>query len=133
MNQADFRYHDVTGFPLVVARHRDGVPGFAAHWIAEMEQLAGNPAQFVMIVPDLDVEIAHEDRKAMVQWQTGNMARLRECCKGFIAVKPDPSGLARTQAQAEKMTRAFGLPFCAVATLAQAREKARQLLQTSGD
>ncbi|MDQ8032662.1 MAG: hypothetical protein REJ50_11660 [Bordetella sp.] len=129
MTFTHFEYHDLSQFPLVLVRHGHAPQGYAERWIGEMERLLAQPDAFVLIVLDLDTEIAHEDRKAMVQWQTANMARLRERCRGFIAIKQDPSALARTRAQAEKMTRAFGVAFVAAPDLGAARATALALLE----
>lgn len=128
MKQSDFQYHDLSQFPLVFTRHRGAAPGYAPAWVREMELLTASTQPFVLITLDMDEPIDHEDRKVMVQWQTENIGRIRQACCGFVAVKPDISGLEKTRQRAEKMTRAFDFPFLVVSGVAEARAEARRLL-----
>ena len=76
-------------------------------------------------------EAGHEDRKAMVEWQTTNMPRLRARCRAFIAVSGTPRRWRRS-ASAEKMARAFDMPFLAVASATEAMQCAREVLGQAG-
>ena len=77
MNRDQFFFHDLSHFPIVTAKHGGAPDGYSASWIREMEMLVNNPQPFVLVVPDMRQEAGHEDRKAMVEWQTTNMPRLR--------------------------------------------------------
>jgi len=77
-------------------------------------------------------EAGHDDRKAMVEWQTTNMPRLKARCRAFIAVECEPDALDKMRKRGEKMARAFGMPFLAVATANEAMQCARELLGHSG-
>ena len=87
-----------------------------------MEMLVNNPQPFVLVVPDMRQEAGHEDRKAMVEWQTTNMPRLRARCRAFIAVERDAEALEKIRKRAEKMARAFDMPFLAVASATEAMQ-----------
>ncbi|MBO1111053.1 hypothetical protein [Bordetella petrii] len=114
MNRDAYALHDLTHFPVVLTRRPSVAQGAVHTWTREMEMLAASQTPFVLVGTDLNVDMAPADRRDMVAWQALNMARLRRCCAGFISIVPDP--------------RAFGLPFVAVPTLAQARDRARELL-----
>ena len=77
-------------------------------------------------------EAGHEDRKAMVEWQTTNMPRLRARCRAFIAVERDAEALEKIRKRAEKMARAFDMPFLAVASATEAMQCAREVLGQAG-
>ncbi|SEJ84353.1 hypothetical protein [Achromobacter sp. NFACC18-2] len=132
MNPDQFFFHDLTHFPIVTARHDGAQPGYSTGWIREMEWLVENPHSFVMVVPDMRHEAAHEDRKAMIAWQTANLPRLRARCRAFIGVERDPAARDTLRKRAEKMSRAFGLPFLTVATPGEALQCARELLGQAG-
>ena len=104
-------FHDLSHFPIVTAKHGGAPDGYSASWIREMEMLVNNPQPFVLVVPDMRQEAGHEDRKAMVEWQTTNMPRLRARCRAFIAVERDAEALEKIRKRAEKMARAFDMPF----------------------
>ncbi len=129
MNPVHFQYHDLSQFPLVFARHAQAPKGCAEQWICEMEMLTASEVPYVLVVMQLDAEIDHEDRKQMVRWQTDNMPRLRQKCRGFVAVQPDPQALIRVSKQAEKMSRAFEVPFVVAPDEPGAREAALRLLR----
>ncbi|MCD0502905.1 hypothetical protein [Bordetella petrii] len=114
MNPDVYALHDLTQFPVVLTRRPLARQDTAHTWTREMEWLAASPGPFVLIGTDLNVDMAPAERREVVAWQAANMQRLRQRCAGFISVVPDP--------------RAYGLPFFAVPTLAQARDKARELL-----
>ncbi|MNL62244.1 hypothetical protein D3C87_1862490 [compost metagenome] len=97
-----------------------------------MEMLVDNPRTFVLVVPDMRQEAAHDDRKAMIAWQTANMPRLKARCRAFIAVERDTEALDKIRKRGEKMARAFGMPFLAVATAGEALQCARELLGQAG-
>ena len=105
--------------------------GYSASWIREMEMLVNNPQPFVLVVPDMRQEAGHEDRKAMVEWQTTNMPRLRARCRAFIAVERDAEALEKIRKRAE-MARAFDMPFLAVASATEAMQCAREVLGQAG-
>jgi hypothetical protein len=130
MNRDHFFFHDLSRFPIVTAKHGGAPKGYAATWIREMEMLVDNPQSFVMVVPDMRQEAGHDDRKAMIEWQ--NMPRLKARCRAFIAVEREPQALDKIRKRGEKMARAFGMPFLAVATPAEALQCARELLGHSG-
>ncbi|KOF54200.1 MULTISPECIES: hypothetical protein [unclassified Achromobacter] len=131
MNPEDFVFHDLSRFPIVTAR--GGRPGgYAQGWIREMEMLVDNPCSFVLVVPNLQQDMAQEDRKAMVAWQTENMPRLRARCRAFVGVERNPQAREKTRQRGEKMSRAFGMPFLVVATAEEAVQCARELLGQSG-
>jgi len=109
-----YALHDVTQYPLVLTRRPHASAGAVQAWARDMDRLAGGTTPFVLIATDLNVDLSAADRRDMVAWQASNMARLRRYCAGFVSIVPDP--------------RAFGLPFFAVPTLAQARDRARELL-----
>lgn len=132
MNRDQFIFHDLSQFPIVTARHGGAPQGYSATWIREMEMLVANPQAFVMVVPDMRLEAAHEDRKAMIEWQTANMPRLKARCRAFIAVERDAQALEQIRKRGEKMARAFGMPFLAVATAGEAVQCARELLGQAG-
>lgn len=132
MNHDQFFFHDLSQFPIVTARHGGAPLGYSAAWIREMELLVENPRTFVMVVPDTRQEAAHEDRRAMIEWQTANMSRLRARCRAFIAVERNAQALDKLRKRGEKMARAFGLPFLAVATPGEAVQCARELLGHAG-
>lgn len=129
MNADQFFFHDLTEFPIVISRHGNAPQGYAVTWIREMEMLVDNPESFVMIVPEMASDTAHEDRKAMVTWQTTNMDRIKARCRAFVAIESEPAALEKIRKQGEKMTRAFGLIFLGMASETEAMEYARQLLQ----
>ena len=60
------------------------------------------------------------------------MPRLRARCRAFIAVERDAQALDKLRKRGEKMARAFGLPFLAVATPGEAVQCARELLGLAG-
>ena len=60
------------------------------------------------------------------------MPRLKARCRAFIAVESDAEALDKLRKRGEKMARAFGMPFLAVATAGQATQCARELLGQSG-
>jgi len=132
MNRDQFFFHDLSHFPIVTAKHGGAPAGYSASWIREMEMLLDNPQTFVMVVPDMRQEAGHDDRKAMVEWQTTNMPRLKARCRAFIAVEREPDALDKMRKRGEKMARAFGMPFLAVATANEAMQCARELLGHSG-
>ncbi len=132
MNRDQFFFHDLSQFPIVTAKHGGAPKGYSASWIREMELLVNNPQTFVMVVPDMRHEAGHDDRKAMIEWQTTNMLRLKARCRAFIAVERDTDALDKVRKQGEKMARAFGMPFLAVATPGEAMQCARELLGHSG-
>ncbi|WP_313624876.1 hypothetical protein [Achromobacter sp.] len=132
MNHDHFFFHDLSQFPIVTARHGSAPQGYSASWIREMELLVDNPRTFVMVVPDMQIEAAHEDRKAMIEWQTANMPRLKARCRAFIAVERDAGSLEKLRKRGEKMAHAFGMPFLAVATPGEAVQCARELLGQAG-
>lgn len=132
MNPEKFFFHDLSRFPIVTARHGGAPQGYSASWIREMEMLVDNPRTFVMVVPDMRQEAGHDDRKAMIEWQTANMPRLKARCRAFIAVERDPESLDKIRKRGEKMARAFGMPFLAVATAGEAVQCARELLGQVG-
>jgi hypothetical protein len=132
MNRDQFFFHDLSRFPIVTAKHGGAPTGYSASWIREMEMLVDNPQTFVMVVPDMRQEASHDDRKAMVEWQTTNMPRLKARCRAFIAVEREPHALDKIRKRGEKMARAFGMPFLAVATANEAMQCARELLGHSG-
>lgn len=55
-----------------------------------------------MVVPDMRHEAGHDDRKAMIEWQTTNMPRLKARCRAFIAVERDTDALDKVRKQGEK-------------------------------
>jgi len=118
MNPDAFALHDLTHFPVVLTRRPRASAGTMQLWTREMDMLAASPEPFVLIGTDLNMDLAPLERRDMAAWQAVNLARLRQRCAGFVSIVPDP--------------RAFGLPFAAVATLAQARDKARGLLAAFG-
>ncbi|GAB1579047.1 hypothetical protein [Bordetella petrii] len=118
MNPDAFALHDLTHFPVVLTRRPRASSGTAHIWTREMDMLAASAEPFVLIGTDLNVDMAPLERRDMAAWQGLNLARLRQRCAGFVSIVPDP--------------RALGLPFVAVATLAQARDKARELLAAFG-
>ncbi|MDX3986571.1 MAG: hypothetical protein QHC88_15060 [Achromobacter sp.] len=132
MNRDHFFFHDLSRFPIVTAKHGGAPAGYSASWIREMEMLVDNPQSFVIVMPDMRMEAGHDDRKAMIDWQTRNMQRLKARCRAFIAVEREPDALNRIRQRGEKMARAFGMPFLAVATSAEALQCARELLGHSG-
>nr|WP_312478301.1 hypothetical protein [Achromobacter ruhlandii] len=132
MNRDQFFFHDLSQFPIVTARHGSAPAGYSASWIREMEMLVDNPQTFVMVVPDMRSEASHDDRKAMIEWQTSNMPRLKARCRAFIAVERDAGALDKIRKRGEKMARAFGMPFLAVATPHEAVQCARELLGQTG-
>jgi len=132
MNRDQFFFHDLSQFPIVTAKHGSAPAGYSSSWIREMEMLVNNPQTFVMVVPDMRQEASHDDRKAMIQWQTSNMARLKARCRAFIAVERDAGALAKIRKRAEKMAHAFGMPFLAVAAPHEAVQCARELLGQTG-
>ncbi|EHK67186.1 hypothetical protein [Achromobacter arsenitoxydans] len=132
MNHEQFFFHDLSQFPIVTSRHGSAPLGYSASWIREMELLVDNPRTFVMVVPDMRIEASHEDRKAMIEWQTVNMPRLKARCRAFIAVERDAQALDKIRKRGEKMARAFGMPFLAVATAGEAVQCARELLGQAG-
>jgi hypothetical protein len=132
MNREQFFFHDLSQFPIVTARHGNAPDGYSATWIREMEMLVENPQTFVLVVPEMRQEAGHADRKAMIEWQTANLPRLKARCRAFIAVESDAEALDKIRKRGEKMTRAFGMPFLAVATTGQATQCARELLGQSG-
>ena len=125
-------FHDLSHFPIVTAKHGGAPDGYSASWIREMEMLVNNPQPFVLVVPDMRQEAGHEDRKAMVEWQTTNMPRLRARCRAFIAVERDAEALEKIRKRAEKMARAFDMPFLAVASATEAMQCAREVLGQAG-
>lgn len=128
MNADQFFFHDLAQFPIVISRHGNAPNGYAVTWIREMEMLVDNLESFVMIVPDMSADTSHEDRKAMVAWQTSNMDRLKARCRAFIAIESEPAVLEKIRKQGEKMTRAFGLSFLGMASETQAIAHAHGLL-----
>lgn len=114
MNRDAYALHDLTHFPMVLTRRPNVAQGAVQTWAHEMDMLVASGKPFVLVGTDLNVDMSLADRRDMVAWQASNMARLRRCCAGFVSIVPDP--------------RAFGLPFMAVPTLAQARDRARELL-----
>lgn len=132
MNPEKFFFHDLSQFPIVTSKHGGAPDGYSASWIREMEMLVDNPQSFVMVVPDMRQEAGQADRKAMIEWQTANMPRLKARCRAFIAVEGNADALDKIRKRGEKMTRAFGVPFLAVATVGQAAQCARELLGQSG-
>lgn len=105
MNRDQFFFHDLSHFPIVTAKHGSAPAGYSASWIREMEMLVDNPQTFVMVVPDMRTEASHDDRKAMIDWQTTNMPRLKARCRAFIAVERDAGALDKIRKRGEKIDR----------------------------
>lgn len=64
--------------------------------------------------------------------ETSNMPRLKARCRAFIAVERDAAALDKIRKRGEKMARAFGIPFLAVATPHGAVQCAHELLGQAG-
>ena len=121
-------FHDLSHFPIVTAKHGGAPDGYSASWIREMEMLVNNPQPFVLVVPTCGRK---PDTKTARRWWNGRRRTCRDCaarCRAFIAVERDAEALEKIRKRAEKMARAFDMPFLAVASATEAMQCAREVL-----
>lgn len=119
LDSTAFPLHDVSRFPLVIARG-DTSPGYAIQWEREMQALVAHGKAFVLIHPQARAEEAHEDRKRRGLWLKQNKQALGACCKAVISVEPDDARRTALSAQSAMAEKAFGIPMRMAATLEQA-------------
>ena len=88
-NRNDFRFYDVSDFPIVRIRGSALPAGYAAQWIKEMEALLTNAEPFAFVFLDNAEHPEHEDQKAQMQWLKANKKALARICRGIASVEPD--------------------------------------------
>jgi hypothetical protein len=126
LDPAEFRLHDVTGFPLVWANAAPaGDPGC---WGREMDRLIAQGAPFVALHAGGAKTESQDDRKERALWFKRNKAAMSQVCKAVIAVEGDASRRAAMQLQALPMRQAFGVPMEVVATRDEAEDLAWEIL-----
>lgn len=128
LNTSDFLVHDVSRFPLVLARG-DAPPGHAAQWIREMQALLAHGQPFVVVHAEPRAEEAHEDRKQRGLWLKQNRRALGAACRAVISVEPDAMRRAALAAQSALAQKAFGVPMHTAASLEQACADGLQRLE----
>ena len=79
-NRNDFRFYDVSDFPIVRIRGSALPAGYAAQWIKEMEALLTNAEPFAFVFLDNAEHPEHEDQKAQMQWLKANKKALARIC-----------------------------------------------------
>ena len=124
----DFRYFDISAFPIVAIRGSDLPAGYAPQWIAEMDLLVGQPEPFAFVFLDSAENPTHEDQKAQTLWLKQNKAQLAAVCRGAVSVEPDLAKRLLKRAQALAITVAFGLRFAVASNRPEAENRARRLL-----
>lgn len=119
LNTSEFLVHDVSRFPLVLARG-DAPPGHAAQWTHEMQALLAHGQPFVVIHTGPRAAEAHEDRKQRGLWLKQNRQALGAACRAVISVEPDAVRRAALAAQSAVAQKAFGVPMRTAASLEEA-------------
>jgi len=132
LDSADFTLHDLSRFPLVLARG-DTSPGYAVQWEREMQSLMDDGEAFVLIHPKARTEEAHDDRKRRGLWLKQNKQALGACCKAVISVEPDDERRAALATQSAMAEKAFGIPMRMAATLEQACDDGLALVGGDAD
>jgi hypothetical protein len=130
LNCADFTLHDVSRFPLVLARG-DTSPGYAAQWEREMQAFVAHAKPFVLIHSQARAEKAHEDRKRRGLWLKQNKQALGAVCKALISVETDAVRRTALAAQSAMAEKAFGIPMRTAATLQGACADGLRLVGTT--
>ncbi|MFM0598231.1 MULTISPECIES: hypothetical protein [Paraburkholderia] len=124
---------DLSAFPLVIARNDAIAPGYAVAWEQDMNALLKTGEHFVLLFISPRPEETHEDRKQRGMWLKTNRDALSQVCKALITVEPDEREREESKAGAAAISKAFGIPLEAVATLDDAKKIGRQLLSETGD
>ncbi|ASL41998.1 hypothetical protein bAD24_I00820 [Burkholderia sp. AD24] len=124
---------DLSEFPLVIARNDAIAPGYAVTWEQDMNVLLKSDEPFVLLFISPRPEETHEDRKHRGLWLKTNRDALSQVCRALITVEPDEREREESKAGAAAISKAFGIPLEAVATLDDARKIGRQLLSETGD
>ena len=124
----DFRFFDISAFPIVTIQGSRLPSGYAPQWIAEMDLLVGQPEPFAFVFLDSVENPTHEDQKAQTLWLKRNKARLAAVCRGAVSVEADLAKRLLKRAQALAITAAFGLRFAVASDRQEAERRARKLL-----
>ena len=127
-NRNDFRFYDVSDFPIVRIRGSALPAGHAAQWIKEMEALLTNAEPFAFVFLDNAEHPEHEDQKAQMQWLKANKKALARICRGIASVEPDRARRLVKRAQAVAMSAAFGLRMSVAPDPQEAEARARRFL-----
>lgn len=130
---ADSTVFDMSEFPLIVARNEAIAPGYASAWEQDMNTLLESDTPFVLLFVSPRPEETHDDRKQRGMWLKTNRDPLAKVCKALITVEPDEREREESKAGAAAISKAFGIPLEAVATLDDARKIGRQLLAEGRD
>lgn len=129
---ATLEVFDVSEFPLVIALNDAIVAGYAPRWERDMNVLVQQDRPFVLLFVSPRPEEPHEDRKHRGLWLKQHKDDLARVCKALITVEPDAQEREASNANAAAMSKAFGMPLEAVATLAEAKERGLRLV-AAGD
>lgn len=124
----EFRFFDISRFPIVEIAGSRLPQGYAPQWIAEMDALLRRGAPFAFVFLDSVESPAHEDQKAQTLWLKKNKKALAAICRGAVAVEPDRAKRLLKRAQALAVTAAFGLRFAVAPDRQEAERCARRLL-----
>lgn len=124
----EFKYFDLSRFPIVEIAGSRLPPGYAPQWIAEMDTLLGRGAPFAFVFLDSVEHPTHEDQKAQTQWLKKNKKALAAVCRGAVAIEPDRTKRLLKRAQALAVTAAFGLRFSVAPDREEAEQRVRRLL-----
>lgn len=124
----DFRFYDVSDFPVVRIQGSSLPAGYAPQWIREMEALLANAEPFAFVLLDGAEHPEHEDQKAQMQWLKANKKALAQVCRGIAAVEPDRAKRILKRAQAMAISTAFGLRMSIAPDPQEAEVRARRFL-----
>jgi hypothetical protein len=130
LNCTDFTLHDVSRFPLVLARG-DTSPGYAAQWEREIQAFVAHGKPFVLIHSLARAEETHEDRKRRGLWLKQNKQALGAACKALISVETDAVRRTALATQSVMAEKAFGIPMRTAATLQEACADGLRLVDTT--
>lgn len=124
----EFKFFDVSRFPIVEIAGSRLPKGYAPQWIAEMDALLQRGSPFAFVFLDSVESPDHEDQKAQTLWLKKNKKALAAVCRGAVAVEPDRAKRLLKRAQALAATAAFGLRFAVAPSREEAEQRARRLL-----
>ncbi len=127
-DKSTFRFHDVSGFPVVRIAGRELPHGYALQWASEMDALLKHGAPFVLVFLNTVKDQIHEDRKGLMTWMRKNKEELRRLCRVMISIEPDPVLRVAKRAQGLVLTGALGFRFVVTATAEAADDLARRVL-----
>jgi hypothetical protein len=120
-----FAIHDVSRFPVVTVRNEALQPGYAAHWIGEMDALLAYDEPFAVFYVNAPGDEAPHDLRQRAQWLIDHKARLARVCKVLVSVEADDAQREVARKRGRGATRAFGIPHRAVRSVSEALDIAR--------